>query len=242
MNEPLKGIFFDLYGTLLVFDNFDKSDDNWVGTFYELGGKPNNISLDEVKIICNEILESDIEKDLSTGLSTYETKIKNGFAQKNIFPSDAQIKNIADATLEIWQKDICPADDAIFVLSELKKSKKIVLITNFDHSPHVKKFIIKTGLSKYFDEIIISGEAGCKKPSPDIFNIALKKTGLKKEEVVYVGDNIIDDIGGASSAGIKPILISRNSKSNFVNHLHDINKTNSFQTINSLSDLLVLLK
>jgi putative hydrolase of the HAD superfamily len=235
-----KGIFFDLYGTLLVFDDFDNADNNWTKVFYELGGKPNNISFEDIKLICNEILESDLEKDISTGLTTYETKIKNGFAQKNIFPSDEEIKIIADATLEVWQRDIRPAKDAMFVLGELRKSKKIVLITNFDHSPHIKKLITKTGLAEYFDEVIISDEAGCKKPSPDIFNIALEKIGLKKEEVVYVGDNIVDDIGGASSAGIKPVLISRNSKSNNVNHLYIDETTKSFQTISSLSELLDL--
>jgi putative hydrolase of the HAD superfamily len=240
MDEPPKGIFFDLYGTLLVFDDFDNANNNWVKKFYELGGKPHDISFEDIQLICKDILESDVEKDLSIGLTTYETKIKNGFAQKNVLLSGEEIKNIADKTLDIWQKNIRAAEDAAFVLGELKKTKKIVLITNFDHSPHIKKLIVQTGLEKYFDEVIISDEAGCKKPSPEIFNIALKKTGLKKEKVVYIGDNIVDDISGASSAGIKPVLITRNSKSNNVNHLCDDKAEKSFQTIGSLSEILDL--
>ena len=45
MIEQIKGIFFDLYGTLLVFENFDKANAEWENTFFELTGKKHNLEI-----------------------------------------------------------------------------------------------------------------------------------------------------------------------------------------------------
>lgn len=245
LNNKIKAIFFDLYGTLLIYDDYDKSDNIWVNAFYNLVGRKNNLSLVDVRQICKEILENNIQKDLVNGLTTYETKIKKGFEEYGINFTSNELKNIADETVGTWQVNIKLAEDALHVLNELKKNKKVVLITNFDHSPHIKKVIVQTGLESIFDLVIISDEAGCEKPDPKIFQLALSKMNLQPEEVVYVGDNIYDDIKGADSAGIKPILISRNNKS-YYNHNNETEILNNrglpeFQTINSLSELITLI-
>ena len=172
LNNSTKAVFFDLYGTLLVFNDFDNANEIWTNIFYDLAGKPNNVSFEEVSVICKEILESNIEKDTSQGFTTYETKIFNAFVQKNIYIEKDQLRNIANATVGIWQKNIAIADDAKYVLSELKKTKKLALITNFDHSSHIYKVLAESGLENYFDLVLISDEAGSKKPDPTIFNSA----------------------------------------------------------------------
>jgi len=50
-----------------------------------------------------------------------------------------------------------------------------------------------------------------KKPDPRIFHIALERTGLEPNEVVYVGDTD-EDMLGAHAACIQPILIARDSR------------------------------
>jgi hypothetical protein len=34
MNKTLRGIFFDLYGTILIFDNIEQSWKDWAATYY----------------------------------------------------------------------------------------------------------------------------------------------------------------------------------------------------------------
>jgi len=34
MNKTLRGIFFDLYGTILIFDNIEQSGKDWAATYY----------------------------------------------------------------------------------------------------------------------------------------------------------------------------------------------------------------
>ena len=64
----------------------------------------------------------------------------------------------------------------------------------------------------YFDEIVISGAFGRGKPDPTIFEHALERMGLNKDEAIMVGDNLMTDILGASRAGIKSVWINRHDK------------------------------
>ena len=45
------------------------------------------------------------------------------------------------------------------------------------------------------------------KPSADFFRLAVHDMGLEPEHCVMVGDDIVTDIGGAQSAGMKTILV-----------------------------------
>lgn len=63
------------------------------------------------------------------------------------------------------------------------------------------------GLAEEFDGILLSSEAGCKKPSPRFFRIAFEKFSLDPAQCVYVGNDLVCDVGGAHAAGIPCIYI-----------------------------------
>ena len=63
----------------------------------------------------------------------------------------------------------------------------------------------KIKLDRYIDFLATSEEAGSEKPSPAIFQLALKKMGLSKKKVVMIGDSKKKDLNGAESFGIKGI-------------------------------------
>jgi len=56
-----------------------------------------------------------------------------------------------------------------------------------------------------FEFVIASSEYAFRKPSPMLFRLALKKSGLESGEVWYCGDNARADIEGAANAGIFPV-------------------------------------
>jgi len=60
-------------------------------------------------------------------------------------------------------------------------------------------------LEKYVDFVVTSEEAGVEKPSRQIFDLALKKLNLNKDDVLMVGDHSVKDIEGAKSFGIKNV-------------------------------------
>jgi HAD superfamily hydrolase (TIGR01549 family) len=243
MISNFKVILFDLYGTLLVFDNFDRANREWEQTFLDAVAKRSALNLQIVQTICKNILVCNVEKELSGGLTTYETKILNEFEKYNLCFSEDEIKQLADTSLEKWQSFIRPADDVFLVLEELAKKYKVGLITNFDHGRHVRKVLASTGLEKCFDMVWISDEAGCQKPDPKIFQMAIEYLNVLPEETIYVGDNIVDDVKGSCAAGMIPVLIDRNSKSNMYNN-HDAElqfpQVKNITVIKSLSELLSL--
>ncbi len=63
------------------------------------------------------------------------------------------------------------------------------------------------GIIDLFDDIIISSSAGVKKPSPQIFSLALQQFGLSPHNTYFVGNDLHDDVYGASRAGLKTIYI-----------------------------------
>lgn len=70
--------------------------------------------------------------------------------------------------------------------------------------------IDRLGIRGYFDVIVVSEEAGIKKPDPRIFAFAAEALGLRPEQCLYVGDHPVNDIEGASSFGMATIWLQVN--------------------------------
>ena len=64
-------------------------------------------------------------------------------------------------------------------------------------------------MKRFFDVIVISAEVNKRKPSPEIFQKALKSLNVAPSEAVFVGDTLSMDIEGAKNVGMKAILILR---------------------------------
>ena len=244
LTPSIKGVFFDLYGTLLLYNNIKKANEEWVSAFHSKINERKQITAEELSPLCREILSDTIEKDKSLDLTTYETKIKVGLDKRRINFSIEEIKELANYSLDVWQNYITLSGDAHYVLSFLKDKYKTALVTNFDHSKHVRGVLNKHKLFDFFEHVIISDEVEINKPDRRIFEIALGKCGLKAEETIFVGDNLNDDIKGAFNAGLLPVLISQEEYN--INHAFEIGGEDLFlmenkeriKRIKSLSELI----
>ena len=244
----INGIFFDLFGTLLEYGNMTKAWSNWLGIFYkDLIPQGLNLTQQEFATQCDQFFSKNAPASDVNGMTVYEYRINRLCESLNIYLNIDSIREIANLTAQTWQKEIVPAPDCKRTLKILKKTKKLALITNFDHPPHINKLLSHFGLESFFAEIIISTKVGYKKPDPEIFRIALEKTSLEANEVVYVGDTE-DDIIGAISSGVKPILINNgiNQNKTAYDYYHkdpseiSITQNNNLNvlTINKLSNLI----
>ena len=65
-------------------------------------------------------------------------------------------------------------------------------------------------LRKYLEIVLVSREVGFNKPSPVIFEEALRKLGLPPASVLHVGDSRREDVDGARAAGIQGLELVRN--------------------------------
>jgi YjjG family noncanonical pyrimidine nucleotidase len=100
-------------------------------------------------------------------------------------------------------------EGAVDVLDALKDRHKLGIITN-GISVAQRKRLAAGNITEVFASIVISDEAGVRKPSKAIFDIALSELSLHQDEVLFVGDSLTDDYTGAMNAGIDFCLYNRN--------------------------------
>jgi HAD superfamily hydrolase (TIGR01509 family) len=205
----IQGIFFDLYGTLLVYGNMKQAWSDWLSTFYDLLKRQGlNLPKDSFALECDGFFSKVAPVGDENDLTELERRIKSLGRQLKLELDKDQLRSIADTIASAWQTYISIDPETIPVLTALKQNKKIGLVSNFDHPQHVRNMLIQYGIETFFDTIVISSEVGVKKPDPAIFSIALEQAGLLQNEVIYVGDTD-EDVAGATAAGIQPIFIAR---------------------------------
>ncbi|CAM4436912.1 HAD family hydrolase [Paenibacillus tarimensis] len=67
--------------------------------------------------------------------------------------------------------------------------------------------IDRLGIRPMMKTVIVSEEAGLRKPDPGIFAAALREMNVQPEEVWFVGDHPVNDMIGAREAGLTPVWL-----------------------------------
>ncbi|MEM7716830.1 MAG: HAD family hydrolase [Cyanobacteria bacterium P01_A01_bin.68] len=99
------------------------------------------------------------------------------------------------------------------VLRKLRKTHRLGIISNIWS---VKDIFLKefdrVGISDLFDTIAFSSDYGWIKPSTKLFNQAIEHFNVEREKIVYIGDHIMRDVGGAKTAGLSTVWINPRRK------------------------------
>ena len=88
------------------------------------------------------------------------------------------------------------------MLQRLKDAGKKVFLLSNAQALFTAPEISLLGLTKYFDGILLSSDAGVKKPDPAFYEMLLKQYHLDPAECLMTGNDDIADCHGAASAGI----------------------------------------
>lgn len=106
-----------------------------------------------------------------------------------------------------WTIDAVPYAFTAPTLQKLRDmGYKIGIITNGGHDVQTKKIQI-LGLEAYCDEIIISGDIGAHKPDATPFLLMSERLNIPPWELMYVGDNPVNDVNGSRKAGYTPVWV-----------------------------------
>jgi len=101
-------------------------------------------------------------------------------------------------------------DDVAPFFDAFGESYSMALVTN--GAPDLQREKIeKSGIRKYFKEIMISGEVGFGKPDPRIFRLVLDRLGVPAQEAVMIGNSLSSDIQGSQSVEMKSVWVNRES-------------------------------
>lgn len=131
-----------------------------------------------------------------------------------------------------------PFRDAAYVADYLRARGIITGIIS-NASITLDSILKRTGLSGKFRHVVVSEKEGVEKPHKKIFQKALKMSGTRAAETVYVGDNYIADIKGAASAGLIPVWIKRESKNaEFSFSGDDKGKTRKIRNLKGLLEIM----
>lgn len=101
--------------------------------------------------------------------------------------------------------------ETIPVLETLSRKFPLGMVTNTDGLPGMKTMRLqRSGLLKYFKVVVVAGEDVREiKPSPVPFLKAAELLNAEPWEVVMVGDDPVNDVGGAKAAGLRAVLVDR---------------------------------
>lgn len=205
----VKGVFFDLYGTLLDYQDMEAAWAMWEATFYQsLCPYGLTVSPGIFATHCDRFFGKPAPAAHAEGCTVFEGRIQAVCHTLRLDVPTAAINAIATTLVTAWQQYIPLDPECLQVLQTLHSRYTLGLISNFDHPPHIHQVLDDHGLRQWFSVIVISGEVGVQKPHPQIFRLALAQTSMTPADVVYVGDTG-EDVQGARAAGIHPILIRR---------------------------------
>ncbi len=124
------------------------------------------------------------------------------------FGSDANADELSNMMFEHWVKPpIFEESKEFFEKSPIP----VYIVSNID-TDDIRKAV------EYHDlkpaGIFTSEDARSYKPRKELFELALRKSGLKPDEVIHIGDSMSSDVKGASAVGIRALWLNRFGKEN----------------------------
>ncbi|WP_311432246.1 HAD family hydrolase [Facklamia hominis] len=202
----IKAIGFDMDDTLYDRDLIYQSAYDLV-TRYVV---KSNVEFEKFNLVYQECSLVEYQKFMS-GEKTFDEyqldRFVDAFKELNIDIDIDQAK-IFQAIYDYQKKHVQLRQFMEKILLDLveRDDIKIFLLTNGPGDNQRKK-IKNLKLDKFFndDEIFISGDLSVSKPDRKIFDYVSEKLNLDPSSIVYVGDNLENDVIGAIEAGWRAI-------------------------------------
>jgi putative hydrolase of the HAD superfamily len=215
----LKGILLDMGSTLLEFENSTwevLSQRSTEAGYKFLLEKNQKIPIPEkfCDIVKNSFTQARLEVEENLKEYKFEEVILTIFKKMNLSIEDSLYSRF----LEVYYKPITvqvTLVDGVKEVLEFFKDKNIPLgiVSNtvFPKKYHLDE-LERFGILSYFDFELFSSDFGLRKPHPKIFEYALHKLGENPENVVFIGDRLKEDVGGAKEIGMKGVLKYREGR------------------------------
>ena len=209
----IKGILFDLYGTLIDIETDESLEEIYRGIAHYLTYHGVCLHRWEVRDRYYEIMKQQKEEGGEEYPEIDVEAIWNSFLRQEGIRAPLARRKLATILAQIYRaisrKRLQLYPDVKKVLDELHPTFRMALVSDAQPCyalPEMKA----VGLDGYFDPIIISAHYGFRKPDTRLIRKALDIMELVPAEAIFVGNDMYRDIYGASRVGIKAIFIDSN--------------------------------
>ncbi|MBU0530393.1 MAG: HAD-IA family hydrolase, partial [Nanoarchaeota archaeon] len=173
----IKAILFDI-GEVVIYEDFL--------SFFKKIEKKHKLP---PETLYKSILHIDEWDQYNRGKITEEELIKAILEKTHIE------KDVIDYVKKWRTTIISPVPEVVKLIKKLKKNYKVFSLSNVDKE--TVKFVQKKWKLYYiFDGNVLSCDVGMIKPEKEIFDYALKKAGVTKDEVIFI-DNYGKNIDAA---------------------------------------------
>ena len=80
------------------------------------------------------------------------------------------------------------------------------IVSNLIGCSEIDEWLDKENLRQYFSAVQQSSVTFIRKPHPALFFLALREAGLRPEETVFIGDNMVQDLEGPTEAMLAAVV------------------------------------
>jgi putative hydrolase of the HAD superfamily len=210
----IKVILFDFGDTLVSFEDFDY-EASLRALYRKLVENDIKVSYEKFRATYFKVREQ-LYKETNASLKEVNFCVRVASVLSELgfklSPKDPKVISSVEAFMESLKESLKLDLQTPEILRRLKEKYKLGLVSNFAYPPTIKQVLAKFGLLKFFDVVVVSGDIGWRKPSPKIFEAALKELKVNALETVFVGDAPFHDIAGAGRLGMKTILLTPSDK------------------------------
>lgn len=147
----------------------------------------------------NQSLWREFEQGLTTQNSLRQERFRRLFAEFGI--GRAPIPAVSDSYLEALADNSQLLDGALELVAGLAARLPLVLVTNGISRVQRRRFR-RSPITRYFQTVIVSEEAGFAKPDPRILEPALDELGIGASEALLIGDSVSSDMACARNTGM----------------------------------------
>ncbi len=202
-NRRYHTVIFDIGGTLVGFE-----DDAPFAEFLASVEVPHRfVSPADLRLSMLHTLS--LRRHEAVGLGLDDESVNNWWLTifNDLFPHSP---TVARRMWELFKRNYFDSlfPDSLPILETLKK-RGVPMGVVSNYGTHLLDLLPKLNIFDYFDFIIVSAIVGVTKPHPRIFEMAVEEAGVPSSQLLYVGDNPVDDVEGANRVGIEAVLINR---------------------------------
>jgi putative hydrolase of the HAD superfamily len=206
----VKGIGFDLFGTLVLQErfSFDQCLDNLLNSLLTGGF---TLEREHFVQVYRQVNRRFMDQATADGRETHNRLWVAGALQAlghAVEAEDSCVEQAVEAYFDPFIRSCQLTPGTHEMLESLTGRYRLALVSNFTHPPAVEQILARLGIAPFFGEILISGRLGVRKPHPAMFAELARRLRLPPEEIVFVGDELQADILGAQGAGMRTVWMT----------------------------------